>query len=261
MSTKLKAQRAGVGQAAVVKRINRRLASDEKLKSELHTLTERALVALDAAEAIREDFDERDDLVGYVRRAVIALGHAELSDEHRTNKAIHNYTAPSRELLNTIREAVSRTNRRGKQMTMTLKEEKGEAPFNFNHEVGMSEEFGRFYYLGTDTTTSAAISRTLKQLPEDIAVWVIYQCAFASVGGEICGSMVNLTSDLFTMNQVSHLILLDEDAMQTADAMYIVAHELAHARLNHSGEGCEQYEEAADALAAEWGFNRNKKEA
>lgn len=76
MRTKLKAQRAGVGQAAVVKRINRRLASDEKLRSELHTLTERGIVALNAAEAIREDFDERDDLIRYVRRAVNALGLA-----------------------------------------------------------------------------------------------------------------------------------------------------------------------------------------
>ena len=51
--------------------------TEKKLRSVLHTLTTRGIAALNAAEAISADMPERDDLVRYVRRAVIALGLAE----------------------------------------------------------------------------------------------------------------------------------------------------------------------------------------
>ncbi len=119
--------------------------------------------------------------------------------------------------------------------------------------------FDHVAYSGTHTPTRAAIARTLARLPEPIAQWAASKCVFVSVGGEIAGHCLSLdTWARMPKEQPTHVIALAEPAMEGQHAEYVVAHELAHARLGHSafakpGEGTE---EAADALGARWGFSR-----
>jgi hypothetical protein len=114
--------------------------------------------------------------------------------------------------------------------------------------------FSVVQYVGTDDATRATIATTLAKLPADVATWAVEAIAFVSVGGEIMGHTLTPTE----WGEIRHVVALDESAMRTRNGTYVVAHEIAHARLGHRAftppeEGTEA---AADRLAAEWGFER-----
>lgn len=122
-------------------------------------------------------------------------------------------------------------------------------------------------YAGTHYPTRLAVARTLARLPERDAQWALNCCVFASVGGEIAGYALSLRPWADPgRRRPTNVIILSEPAMEeSADALYVVAHEIAHARLGHPERTPfstpeEGTEEAADALAAKWGFRQSKEE-
>ncbi len=116
--------------------------------------------------------------------------------------------------------------------------------------------FDKVKYDGTNEYARASIAATLGQLPEEVAAWAVEAIGFTSVGGEIWGHTLSLSA----YQGLQYVIALDESILQDSNATYVVAHEIAHARLGHAAmaniSAAMADEAEADRLAASWGFER-----
>ena len=92
------------------------------------------------------------------------------------------------------------------------------------------------------------IVRVVQKLPEDIKEFVYENCEFVSMSG-LYGCCIDINKNL------PWLIMLQNEVTE-----FTVAHEIAHAKLNHTravvtaGPTWKESEEAADNLAKKWGF-------
>ena len=115
---------------------------------------------------------------------------------------------------------------------------------------------GDLHYCGGDLDTQTAIVRTLDRLPTDVGKLARSMCLFLSTGDGIKGSMFALHAYEFVP---AYIITLDREAMRGERAQDIVAHEIAHAWLDHSFEGDSgNWEAEADQQAVEWGFRHKE---
>jgi hypothetical protein len=114
-------------------------------------------------------------------------------------------------------------------------------------------EGGRARYLGVDFDTQNAIIRSLARMPSMVREFAVDECVFVSVGTAVRG----LCRPTAMLADARWLVVVDErlapSSIETA-----VAHEVAHAYLNHDiGDTTttdEEIEAAARELVRQWGF-------
>jgi hypothetical protein len=113
-------------------------------------------------------------------------------------------------------------------------------------------------YHGDNPATRVPIVSALARMPEDVRQFALHRCVFISVGGALGGYYLPGSVGVDPLTRRSRnvwLIILDNNNSDVEGT----AHELAHIWLGHtvSGPGYEDWaegEEAAEALARQWGF-------
>lgn len=102
-------------------------------------------------------------------------------------------------------------------------------------------------------------AEVVSRLPEEVREWLLHETSHFFIAGhgqhgemiELCFSPDEVREGLIWLRVIflsEQLMKLDKD-----EALWTIAHEIAHSRLQH--EGGSFYEEcAADRLANEWGF-------
>ncbi len=108
----------------------------------------------------------------------------------------------------------------------------------------------------TDETVKARVIHVFSALPEDIQQHFLRDPGF-SIGMPDWGTRALIGPP--QGSQGSRLVLLKSSLRHRsrAFALYVIAHELAHAFLRNRGRSPEEDPEiAADSIAAEWGFPR-----
>lgn len=124
-------------------------------------------------------------------------------------------------------------------------------------------------YFGTNRRIADAIDFVLQKVPQPVRSFALRQCIFTSLSRNLLGCCCNLgiCSDIFSP---LFLIEISEElpfissfryrkSFQT-NLQFTVAHELAHAYLNHGELNTETQlsEVEADEMAEQWGFNPYK---
>jgi hypothetical protein len=108
--------------------------------------------------------------------------------------------------------------------------------------------------------TPSLVARTIIRLPEAAAKFALRRCAYASVG--LAAAAITFPARIFPWRRRGwFVILLDECTLEREgddEALATIAHEIAHAWLDHDAYSLDRLEDpegAAAALAGEWGFS------
>ena len=141
-------------------------------------------------------------------------------------------------------------------------------------EIEETDEYEEIYksvpYYGDNERIRSQIAFVLLKVPESVRNFAYRQCLFSSLGQRLGGTCAKLNQPPSPL----WLIELSEDIpyehsvryrkYSETSVRYLVAHELAHAYLNHDGiypedkaraDKLERQREAeADRLAKQWGF-------
>ncbi len=90
-------------------------------------------------------------------------------------------------------------------------------------------------YYCDDTDTKKLISETISLLPEDVADFATDRCRFLSVGRDAYGMVFpgSIGVDPYTKRTRNVWLILLSENLKKKDAHSIVAHEIAHAWLQH----------------------------
>lgn len=103
------------------------------------------------------------------------------------------------------------------------------------------------YFPFVDCRTPAefceAVEKVFSKLPRDVQKIVAEKAYFTQVGQNILGTCFNATT--------VYPIVIDSK-LTGQKLLHVIAHEICHAVIFH--KGLRQSEQAADAMAAEWGF-------
>ena len=103
------------------------------------------------------------------------------------------------------------------------------------------------------------VAEVVARLPEDVQDWLLYQSDHVFIGGSGQGGeffeLHRHPSEMKDGFVTIRIVFLSEQLadMPKDDALWTIAHEIAHSRLNH-GTGGFDAEVEADRLAQEWGF-------
>jgi hypothetical protein len=126
---------------------------------------------------------------------------------------------------------------------IALLDEKGGGRLSF------SKEYGRILF------------NALSKLPRDVAEWAVEKLVFLSSLEDYSAYAINL-EELAGRGKIGIVVLCDDLKRQSEHQQsFVIAHEIAHAKLKHStafpdlhaASECElRDEEAADRLANEW---------
>jgi hypothetical protein len=100
------------------------------------------------------------------------------------------------------------------------------------------------------TWVNRVVLEVASTLPPEVSAFVLARCVFVAIGRDAAGLAV--LPGQIGRNQ--WLIIID-DRLALEDVHGVVAHEVAHAWLRHSGLGLERHEREASRLAATWGFS------
>jgi hypothetical protein len=108
----------------------------------------------------------------------------------------------------------------------------------------------------SDEITRRVIEKVLTRLPEKVNKFVMTWCLFVSLRPDVRGMMlpIHVLDDQY---HLGYLIVVDHVHMQSQWAQDIVAHEIAHAWLDHTYEHeATLLEDECNDQAVEWGFRR-----
>jgi Zn-dependent protease with chaperone function len=104
------------------------------------------------------------------------------------------------------------------------------------------------------------VAEVVSRIPDDVQDWLLYETEHAFIGGS--GQLGEYFELFYRPHEQEHgltkarIIFLSEQLMKMSreQALFTIAHEIAHSRLNHNKGSSSQAERDADTLAAVWGF-------
>jgi predicted nucleic acid-binding protein len=104
-----------------------------------------------------------------------------------------------------------------------------------------------------------AIERTVARLPKRVQELVRKDMAFVAVGDTVRGHTIpnKFLYPAWGRGEEGWLTVLDASYIRSAsenETDFLVAHEIAHRTLNHSGSASKQEEDEANEQARQWGF-------
>ena len=121
----------------------------------------------------------------------------------------------------------------------------------------LEDIMGMLRYYGNGPDIRRVIAETISRLPEEIARFSLGRCLFICLGRGMAGT--TLTARIIENRKRDHIIVLSEIQLRLLDletALSVIAHEIAHAWLNHSSRWRRLgHSEALACLqTGEWGF-------